>query len=80
MIESACDLTSTVSLLETDTVVFALYVFWYINDTGLWIEFGKRKGPIWLLIHPDAEIFGERVCRTVIFLYARNGWDTLSQF
>ena len=64
---------------DTYVVVIALYAYWDLNITELWIDFGTGKDHPWLPVHSYVELLGERVCRAVIFLYALTGCDTVSQ-
>ena len=65
--------------VDTDLVVIILYIYWDLNVTELWIEFGAEKDRRWLPVY-SYELLGKRVCRAVIFWFAWTGCDTVSQF
>ena len=45
--------------VDPNVVVIALYAYWDLNVTELWIEFDTRKDRWWLPVHSYAELLGE---------------------
>ena len=66
--------------VDTDLVVIGLSVFFDLNITELWIQFGTGANRKWIPIHTYAKKLGEQVCRGLPFWFAFTGSDTTSQF
>ena len=63
--------------VDADVLVIALYAYWDLNVTKLWINFGTGTYHQWLTVHSYTELLGERVCRTVTFWYDLTGCDAV---
>ena len=70
----------TVITVDTDVIVIALGLFYDLELSELWIEFGAGKDKKWMPIHRYANKLGEEKCRALFFWFAFTGCDTVSQF
>ena len=66
--------------VDSDVIVIALYAYWFLDLTELWVEFGCGKDRRWGHIHHYAKMLGEELCMALPFWFSFTGCDIASQF